>query len=213
MTDQDKPKQRKWDGTAFEPDPDLWAQLIRERPEEICRKALVNYDHEKGFLLPFLNQTFQILPTKQSIIPLYAKAPHVQTFESDLIILTYLLRAKAINIGGTLVNEKQIPGGEAFFRGPHTLYTRSMEKLFGQDRDAFLLVGTKLNGKVTDLGDAGICLPVLPRVPVTLILWLKDDEFPAEIKVGFDSTISHHLPLDVIWAMINVISQWMKLSV
>lgn len=209
---QDKPKQRKWDGTAFEPDSDLWAQLIREKPEEICRKALVNYDQEKGFFLPFLNQTFQILPTKQSIIPLYTNAPHIQTFECDLIILTYLLRAQAIEIEGTLVNEKQIPGGEAFFRGPHTLNTRPMEKLFGQDRDAFLSVGMRLNGKVTDLGDAGICLPVLPRVPVTLILWVKDDEFPAEIKAGFDSTIAHHLPLDIIWALINVISRWMKLS-
>jgi len=209
---EDKTIQRQWDGTAFEPDPDLWAQLIREKPEEICRKALVNYDHEKGFLLPFLNQIYQVLPTKQSIIPLSTKAPHIHTFECDLIILTYLLRAKAIHIDGTLVNEKQIPGGETFFRGPHSLYTRPMEKLFGQDRDAFLSAGQKLNGKVTDLGDAGICLPVLPRVPVTLILWLKDDEFPAEIKVGFDSTISHHLPLDIIWAMIHVISKWMTLS-
>ena len=213
MIKKDRPLQRRWDGTAFEPDPYLWAQLIREKPEEICRKALVNYDHEKGFLLPFLNQTFQILPTKQSIIPLDMNAPYIKSFELDLIILTYLLRVKAIDIRGKMVNEKQIPGGETFFRGPHSLNTRPMEEIFGEDSDAFLSVGTRLNGKVRKLGDAGICLPMLPRVPVTLILWVKDDEFPAEIKVGFDSTISHHLPLDIIWAMINIISQWMTLSV
>ena len=213
MIKEDRPLQRRWDGTAFEPDPYLWAQLIREKPEEICHKALVNYDHEKGFLLPFLNQTFQILPTKQSIIPLYMNAPHIKSFELDLIILTYLLRVKAINIRGKMVNEKQIPGGETFFRGPHSFNTRPMEEIFGEDRDAFLSVGKKLNGKVRKLGDAGICLPVLPRIPVTLILWVKDDEFPAEIKVGFDSTVSSHLPLDIIWALINVISQWMTQSV
>lgn len=213
MIKEDRSTQRRWDGTAFEPDPYLWVQLERETPEEICRRALVNYDHEKGFLLPFLNQTFQILPTKRSIIPLYRHALIIKSFELDLIILTYLLRVKAINIYGEIVNEKQIPGGETFFRGPHSLNTRPMEEIFGEDSDAFLSAGRRLNGKVKKLGDAGICLPVFPRVPVTLILWVKDDEFPAGIKVGFDSTISTHLPLDIIWAMINVISKWMTLSV
>jgi len=213
MIKEDRSTQRRWDGTAFEPDPYLWVQLERETPEEICRRALVNYDHEKGFLLPFLNQTFQILPMKRSIIPLYSHAPTIKSFEFDLIILTYLLRVKAIDIRGEIVNEKQIPGGETFFRGLHSLNTRPMEEIFGEDSDAFLSAGRRLNGKVKKLGDAGICLPVFPRVPVTLILWVKDDEFPAGIKVGFDSTISTHLPLDIIWAMINVISKWMALSV
>jgi hypothetical protein len=48
---------------------------------------------------------------------------------------------------------------------------------------------------------------------VILILWVKDDEFPAEIKVGFDNIISSDLPLDIIWTMINVMSQWMTQSV
>jgi hypothetical protein len=203
---------RRWDGTAFEPDPYLWVQLRKKNPEEICYRALVHHDPQKGFSLPFLNQTFQILPRKQTIIPLYRHAPQMKSFELDLIILTYLLRAKPIDLSGEIVNEKQIPGGETFFRGPHRLYTRPMEELFGQDHDTFLLAGKKLHGEVKKLGDAAICLPMLPRVPVTLILWLKDDEFPAEVKVSFDSTISRHLPLDVIWAMINVLSQWIKRS-
>jgi len=213
MIKENRSIQRRWDGTAFEPDPYLWVQLKKEDPEKICHKALVNYDDETGFLLPFLNQTFQILPKKRAIIPLYRHAPKMKSFELDLIVLTYLLRAKAIDMRGKIVNEKQIPGGETFFRGLHSFNTRPMEKIFGEDRDVFLSVGKKLNGKVRKLGDAGICLPVFPRVPVTLILWVKDDEFPAEIKVGFDGTISSHLPLDIIWAMINVVSKWMTLSV
>jgi hypothetical protein len=88
-----------------------------------------------------------------------------------------------------------------------------MEEVFGEDREAFLSAGRSLNGKVRDLGDAAICLPVLPRVPVTLILWEKDDEFPAKVTVNFDSTISSHLPLDIIWAVVDVVSKWMTLSV
>ena len=213
MIEEDRSRQRKWDGTAYEPDPLLWVQLEGEIPGEICRRALVSYGHEQGFLLPFLNQTFQILPKTRSIVPLYSHAPKIKSFELDLIILTYLLRAQAMEMSEKMVNEKQIPGGEAFFRGPHSLNTRPMEEVFGEDREAFLSAGRSLNGKVRDLGDAAICLPVLPRIPVTLILWEKDDEFPAEITVNFDSTISSHLPLDIIWAVIDVVSKWMTLSV
>jgi len=213
MIEENRSGQRKWDGTAYEPDPLLWVQLEGEIPEEICGRALVSYGHEQGFLLPFLNQTFQILPRTRSIVPLYSHAPKIKSFELDLIILTYLLRVQAMEMSEKMVNEKQIPGGEAFFRGPHSLNTRPMEEVFGEDREAFLSAGRSLNGKVRDLGDAAICLPVLPRIPVTLILWEKDDEFPAQITVNFDSTIWSHVPLDIIWAVIDVVSKWMTLSV
>ena len=213
MIKEDRSRQRKWDGTAYEPDPFLWVQLEREIPAEICHRAMVSYDHEKGFLLPFLNQIFKILPKTRSIVTLYNRTPKIKSFELDLIILTYLLRAQAIDISERIVNEKQIPGGEAFFRGPHSLNTGPMEELFGEDREAFLSAGRRLNGEAKKMGDAAVCLPVFPRVPVILILWEKDDEFPAEIKFNFDSTISRHLPLDIIWAMINVVSKWMTLSV
>lgn len=213
MVKEDRSRQRRYDGTAYEPDALLWVQLEAEIPQEICRRALVSYGHEQGFLLPFLNQTFQVLLKTRSIVPLHTHAPKIKSFELDLIILTYVLRAQAIELSEKMVNEKQIPGGEAFFRGPHALNTRPMEEVFGENREAFLSAGRRLNGKVRDLGDAAIWLPVLPRVPATLILWEKDDEFPAQITVNFDSTISSHLPLDVIWAVVNVLSKWMTLSV
>lgn len=212
MNTADKSKQRKWDGTGFEPDPILWVQLEGENPDDICHRALVSYDREKGFLLPFLSQSFGILPGKRDIVGLKRSTPQVISFELELIILTYLLRAKPVVLAGETVNEKQIPGGETFFRGPHLLPTGPMEDLFGQDREAFLKAGKKLRGEVIRSGDAGICLPVFPRVPVTLILWEADDEFSARVTVNFDRTVSRHLPLDIIWSMVNVVSRWMTRS-
>jgi hypothetical protein len=209
MKTADKSGQRKWDGTGFEPDPLLWVQLERENPDAVCQRALVGHDREKGFLLPFLSHTFGILPGKRDIVALEGGVPQPISFELELIILTYLLRATPISLSGKTVNEKQIPGGEAFFRGPHLLQTGPMEDLFGDDREAFLRSGKKLKGQVIRAGDAGICLPVFPRVPMTLILWERDDEFPARVTVNFDSTVWKHLPLDIIWSTVNVVSKWM----
>ena len=56
-------------------------------------------------------------------------------------------------------------------------------------------------------GDASVELLPLPRIPVTLILWLSDYEFPARADLLFDSTCEQRLPLDVIWsiAMMSVL--------
>lgn len=209
MTARKKAKKRKWDGTGYEPDLSLWNGLREELPEKICRRALVSYSSERGFILPFLHQTFQIFPEKRAIVPLYGHAPQHASFELELIVLTYLVRSQAVELSGELVNEKQLPGGETFFRGPHCLSTGPLEQVFGEDRIAFLSAGERLHGAVMDLGDAAVRLPVFPRVPVILILWEKDDEFPARITVNFDATVSSHLPLDIVWAMIHVVSQWM----
>jgi hypothetical protein len=65
MIKEDRSIQRRWGRTAFEPDPYLWSQLKKENPEEICHKALVSYEHEKGFLLPFLTKPFRFYQRKE----------------------------------------------------------------------------------------------------------------------------------------------------
>jgi hypothetical protein len=53
-------------------------------------------------------------------------------------------------------------------------------------------------------------LPALPKVPVTLILWRADDEFPARADLLFDATARHHLPTDVLWAVAMLAVQLMQ---
>lgn len=44
--------------------------------------------------------------------------------------------------------------------------------------------------------DAAWVLPALPRVPVAIVWWDSDDEFPARAELLFDSTAARHLPTD-----------------
>jgi hypothetical protein len=47
----------------------------------------------------------------------------------------------------------------------------------------------------------------LPKIPVFLILWLKDEEYPPRADLLFDSTCEAQVPLDIIWsiAMLSVL--------
>lgn len=183
-----------------------WQDLLSLEPPEVCRRALVTFQPGKRYLIPFLNRLYVCQPEATRIWR--EDYPEQSTsFQECLVLLVYLLRAQESSLEGTKVSERELPGGELFFRGPHALLRDPLEKKFGHDPQGFLLAGLSLNGQETGRGEASFELLVLPRIPVEYILYVEDEEFPAQITINFDRTISRHLPLDVIWALINLTSR------
>jgi hypothetical protein len=106
-----------------------------------------------------------------------------------------------------MVTGSEIKGGDFFFRGPHALFAKPLEKRFGYDARAFLEVGLHLGGVEADFGDASFRLWPLPKIPLSYILWVGDDEFPPRLVITFDSSVEEHLPLDVLWALVNQVGR------
>ena len=47
-------------------------------------------------------------------------------------------------------------------------------------------------------------LLVLPRIPLTFVIWAADEEFPARASILFDETTGSHLLLDALLAAVNL---------
>ena len=122
--------------------------------------------------------------------------------EFQLTLLSYLIHAQEIPRTGKWVSEKDLRGGSIFFRGPHQLPAAPLVKKFGKNAELFLEAGKALGGKPLDFGDVSLEFSVLPRVPLAIVLWAEDEEFPARVSFLFDSSIETHLVLDVIFAMV-----------
>ena len=105
------------------------------------------------------------------------------------------------------MNPVNIKGGELFFQGTHELPLARIEELYGTDRDAFIRKGRELCGELTSYGDVSLKISPLPRIPVMMILWLQDEEFPSRAELLFDSSCAIHMPVDIIWsiAMLSVL--------
>lgn len=187
-------------------DPGLWRELSSKDASEVCARASVRYDEDRGcYQIPFLAQIYRCYPEKRLIECVDHDGPQKLSFQFYLVLLTYLLRAQPIGLTGLMVTGSEIKGGDFFFRGPHALFIRPLEKHFGRDAQIFLEVGLRLGGGETDFGDVSFRLWPLPKIPLGYILWLADEEFPARLVVTFDTSIQEHLPLDVIWALVNIV--------
>jgi hypothetical protein len=183
-----------------------WQELSALDPQDVCRRALVSYEAHKGYEFLFLNRLYLCQPEARRI-QCREDLTKPLSFQDYLVLLVYLIKAQDLPVEGKKISEREIPGGELFFRGPHALLKEPLEKRFGKDPKDFLDSGQSLGGRETGKGDASFELLVLPRVPVEYILYREDEEFPAQITINFDSSIYRHLPLDVIWAMINLTSR------
>jgi len=78
---------------------------------------------------------------------------------------------------------------------------RSLEKTFGQDLSVFQKACLSCAGKKVEGGDIAYELPMFPRLPVRIILWKQDEEFPPRICFLFDQTANKHLRLDALWSV------------
>ena len=183
--------------------PEYWEELNRQSSEEVCRRSLATHNPETGYALPFLNDRLHCRPDTRQI-HWEGERARSPSFQEALVSLMYLLRTREIPLSGIKVNEKELNGGALFFRGPHALSKETLEEKFARDPQGFLQAGLALGGIATQGGDAAFELRALPRIPLEYIFYAEDDEFPAQLTITFDRTIDRHLPLDVIWALVNL---------
>lgn len=169
--------------------------------EDVCRRALCDYDAEKGcYRVEAWNGSYEVYVSPGRIVPADQSLPPVN-IETGLSIVFYLLRAAEKPLAGEWVSEKDLPGGVTFFRGSRSAPVHIIADRFGDDLDGFRESCLARGGVAADMADAAFVFRALPRVPVAVLYWRPDEEFGAEAKLLFDRSISEHLPIDIIFGI------------
>jgi len=183
-------------------DDSYFIELAGQKPADICRQVLCSYDSAKAvYTVQFWTDKYTIDPEKLSITGVNDDFIPVHEY-FYLFIIYYLLRAKEVDLSGEWISDKDIPGGSTFFRGPHDIPTNLICNRFNNDIDAFKKRCRQLQGTSVAMGDAAFTFRIAPRIPVTVLYWMGDEDFPAEAKLLYDRSITEHLSLDIIFALV-----------
>lgn len=188
-----------------------WMELSGVSPADVCKRAGAAFDYNKNlYQVKCFNLLFSVDKEKKEILNLSAGGEIFLTrlaYFFRLSVLWYLVKAKDKMPSNNLVKPSGIKGGGIFFRGSHILPLDAAAKKYADDRKGFIAKGIALGGKEVRYGDASIELYPLPKIPVTLILWLEDEEWEPRFDLLFDETAAEQLPIDVLWsvAMMSVL--------
>lgn len=131
-----------------------------------------------------------------------------------VILLHYLLRAGGQRLKQQQISFKDIPDGGMIY---HEVFSKRVTNylltVFSENPDLLISAGLALQGLPTSVGDYSIRLDILPRFPITYVIWADDDEFPARATVLFDATAPFYLPTeDIVVAAAYGVGQLGKMA-
>ena len=182
-------------------DKSYFVELKEADPEKICKKSRCNYIAEKQqYSLTIWGVEYLIDLTDSKVKRMVTNGPPPHDY-FDLFVMYYLLRANDISLKGQWVSEKDLPGGSTFFRGPHLIPTALISNRFDNNLQKFETCCENMGGTPIDLADAAFSFSITPDIPVAVLYWIGDEDFPAESKILYDQSITELLSLDILFAL------------
>lgn len=183
----------------------FWENL-KKRPPELAAAATGATLDQGRFILPVFARPYLVDP-KECLVQNLANPEEEVDYNTALVLITHLARAEDVIPAGRMLSPAELPGGRALFAGPHALPMQAIIESFGRQPEALVLRAQELGGQQCDGADIAVCLPGLPRVPLYLLLWLADEEFPARAAPGVDANVLHHLELDGLLSLCHLMVQ------
>ncbi|MBI9074715.1 MAG: DUF3786 domain-containing protein [Desulfatibacillum sp.] len=188
--------------------------------ETLCNESFKDLAASSGFqspsenvlTVPFLNRTYQVTYPQFDFTDLDDAEKEVP-IQEQVLILHYLMGDKTATPSDDWVAYREIPGAAFYFsafvkRAIDPLKSVFEHNLEGLDNGAEILDATEV-----EFGDAGYEFKPFPRVPVRMILYVGDDEFPSEANILFDSSAGDILsPEDLAWLAGMIVYRLMALA-
>jgi hypothetical protein len=184
--------------------------------EEPLERLLVRSGFEalegSALNVPFLNHIYRLsypgLEFKEALgdgreVPLQEQVLILHYLESDLPAMRSC----------DWVAYREIPGATFYFGAFVKRAVDPLKKAFGQNLEGFRRAAERLKGTPLEVGDAGFEFIVFPKVPIRLVLYTGDEEFPAEANILFERGIERGLsPEDVAWMAGMLVYRLISLS-
>jgi hypothetical protein len=141
--------------------------------------------------LPLLNRLITVTwPAGEVGVPEGSKELSLQ---EQGLIMHYLIQASGAPLNESWITFREIPAGEFYYSAFVKRAKDPLVQTFGHRPELLLELGLSLGGSRGTEGDVSLKLMVFPQVPICLVLWSGDDEFPPDGNLLFDASIAKSL--------------------
>jgi hypothetical protein len=114
--------------------------------------------------------------------------------KEKILILHYLNNANKEDLTGELIAYQEIPSARFYLSSFNARSRDPFIAAFGENPDKLPVVAQELfAAQMASMGDVSVTIQAFPKVPITLIIWRGDEEFPPNGTILFDSSIKDNL--------------------
>ncbi len=182
-------------------------KLSRSDLKEQSRYAGASYeDGDRGpaATVEYLGERYRVTFAGGEVSPL-GSADELSLRER-VFVLHYLAKAKGSLPTGRQITYRDLPGGIVYYP---TFAKRTVDQLvrhFGEHPESLAPAAKAIGGRPAEIGDTGVVITAFCRVPITLVMWHGDDEFPASANLLFDGNIGDYLEPEDVTIVCEVIT-------
>lgn len=181
-----------------------WEALAKLDPQTVCERAAVTYAAAASvYQVTSLGQDLLVdLPSRTLACASPAGNQMLGPLGlfSRIAVLHYLVHAQCLPAAGRLVSPGDLAAAPLYARGTHVLPTEPLATAYADSPERVSARGKALGGQPLAYGDLALRLLPLPRVPVVVVFWRGDDEFPPRASLLLDATCEAHLAADIVWS-------------
>ena len=188
--------------------------------ENLAKLPLDKIIQQSGFAIsesavisiPFLNRDYRVSYPDFEFAD--ASEPNKEVpIQEQVLILHYLMADNPPKLPPKWIAYREIKGAAFYFSAFVKRAIDPLKKVFGQNVAGLKEAAGQLNAVPIKTGDAGFEFHIFPKVPLQMILWIGDDEFPPEANILFDQTIGELLsPEEVAWLAGMVVYRLIAIS-
>lgn len=184
-------------------------ELLKREPAEVARRSGGLYEAESNRVslqvgdlrAAFDFGTGELVWTGHRSVDPFAAVP----------VLHYLLQASGSPPSGDFRPYRDLWGAKAQ-SGPFIARPEAqLAAAYGAAPAALLVRARALGAEVSEepSGDARLELSILPNIPLAVLVYAADEDFPSEAKILFDAVVSEYLPTeDTIW-LAEQLAEWL----
>ncbi len=177
------------------------------RNEELRQQIAVNDLHQlaqnSGGVSNLEHNTLELIFWKRSISIAF---PEIQIIDQNTkeilpdftqaMILYYLLTADGTPCSGDWISFADLPDGKFYQRAFQGYTGHELARQIGNHLEGFIRVAEEWQAHKIQFAHAAYIFQALPRVPLLVVYWQGDDDFPANFQILFDRSAPHYLPTD-----------------
>ena len=126
---------------------------------------------------------------------------------TQALIAYYLHSSDGTPPANSWIAFTELPDGRFYTQAFQGYTGQELARHFGDEVGQFEETAVALGGMANVLGDAAFRFRALPRVPVLVVCWQGDEDFPPSYKILFDAHTPHYLPTDACAILGNMLTK------
>ncbi|MDO4542711.1 MAG: DUF3786 domain-containing protein [Bacillota bacterium] len=146
---------------------------------------------EGGFGLRFINLDLKVEYPSGEVIDKSTGKPVNDTVK--VLVLHHAVYAKGGELGEGSISYKELPGGEIYIDPFTRRCLNALTGIFGSNIEALKKAVAATDHIEENFGDYSCTIRVMPKIPITLIVYEADDEFPASSNALFNKEAANFL--------------------